>query len=268
MRATLNQENLGVLVPVIMFPAAAPAIGLDQNAFLTAGLFGAATLCIDRRPIIAGILFACLCYKPQFGLLIPVALAAGGNWRAFAVAFATLVMLILGSLILFGWETWLSFLLAARSAWGDVYATGKIGFGTFISPFGGVMLMGGSSALAYGAQALATVGAVIFVAAIWYRNFPLPVRAAALVASTLAAFPEIFYYDLILGTVAATWLIRRIPDTPRSVPISRWQELTLVGLYILLWPWKSFAAWHVPIGMIAVLTLIALVAVRAFKLTL
>ncbi len=45
-----------------------------------------ALLQLDKRPVLAGILFGLLAYKPQFGLLIPFVLAASGRWRTFAAA--------------------------------------------------------------------------------------------------------------------------------------------------------------------------------------
>src|SRR6516162_9969424 len=113
MSRILVQRSFAALVPVLAFPAVFWTLGLGQNAFLTAGLFGAGTLCIDRRPITAGLLFGALCYKPHFGLLVPIALAAGGHWRAFAAAFASAATLCLFSLMLFGWATWHDFLSAA-----------------------------------------------------------------------------------------------------------------------------------------------------------
>src|SRR5205814_996949 len=47
-----------------------------QNGFLTGSLLGAALLCLQRRPVLAGIFIGCLSYKPQFGILLPVALIA------------------------------------------------------------------------------------------------------------------------------------------------------------------------------------------------
>ena len=51
-------------------------------------LLGGALVSLDRRPLIAGILFGLMAYKPQFGLMIPIALAAGGYWRSFSAAAA------------------------------------------------------------------------------------------------------------------------------------------------------------------------------------
>src|SRR6476620_7954966 len=68
-----------------LFLAVAPAVTvnvfLGQNGFLTAALLIGGLANLDRRPIIAGILFGILTIKPQFGLLLPVLLVLGGHWR-------------------------------------------------------------------------------------------------------------------------------------------------------------------------------------------
>ena len=64
-------------------------LGHGQTGFLTAALLTGGVLCLERREALAGILFGLLAYKPQFGLLIPLVLVAGGYWRAIAAAGAT-----------------------------------------------------------------------------------------------------------------------------------------------------------------------------------
>src|SRR4029077_15220908 len=103
----LGDRGGAALFALAAFPMVFWNIGLGQNAFLSAGLFGAATILIDRRPIVAGLLFGPLCNKPQFGSLLPVALAAAGEWRAFAAAAVSAAGLVLISLALFGIATWL-----------------------------------------------------------------------------------------------------------------------------------------------------------------
>src|SRR6185369_11142314 len=104
-RRIVGDSSATTVLVLLAFPAVFWNIGLGQNAFLTAGLFGGATLLIDRRPVMAGILFGALCYKPHFGLLVPLALAAGGHWRAFLAAAASATALVVASLALFGWTT-------------------------------------------------------------------------------------------------------------------------------------------------------------------
>ncbi|TPO02714.1 DUF2029 domain-containing protein, partial [Mesorhizobium sp. CU2] len=77
------------LLVAAAFPAVFINVGHGHNGFLSAGLMGLALLALERRPVVAGILFGLLAYKPQFGLLIPIALLAGGHWRAKLSARAT-----------------------------------------------------------------------------------------------------------------------------------------------------------------------------------
>jgi hypothetical protein len=77
---------------VIGFPAVFVNRGHGHNGFLTAALFGAALLQLDRKPVLAGMLFGCIAYKPQFGLLVPIVLAASGRWRALIAAATTVTV--------------------------------------------------------------------------------------------------------------------------------------------------------------------------------
>ena len=74
-------------------PGGADQFGHGQNGFLTAALFGRALAMLDRGPLLAGILFGLLVYKPQYGLMIPLVLVASGRWRCFAAAAATVALL-------------------------------------------------------------------------------------------------------------------------------------------------------------------------------
>jgi hypothetical protein len=147
-RRILDDRSSTTLIVLLSFPMLFWTMGLGQNAFLTAALFGMATLLIDRRPIAAGLLFGLLCYKPHFGLLVPVALAAGGYWRSFAAAAISAGSLVFVSLLLFGWETWHGFVVTAGGSH-TIYASGRILFTGFTNPFGAVRLLGGPVPLAY-----------------------------------------------------------------------------------------------------------------------
>ena len=255
LRRILGESGAAVLLPLLAFPPVLWTIGLGQNGFLTAGLLAGATLLVDRRPGIAGMLFGALCCKPHFALLVPVALAAGGRWRAFAAAFISTAGFCLLSRACFGQGTWHNFLIAAAAS-AKVYESGRIAFGGFVTPFGATRLLGGSIALAYGAQAGATLAAAALVGFVWRRNLPLPIRAASLVAATLVAVPLALFYDLVLAGVAAAWLLRgegnyRLPE---------WGKLALAVLYVLSLDPRGIAAeWHLPVGPLIAVALVALV---------
>jgi alpha-1,2-mannosyltransferase len=259
MRHILGARGWAVLIPVLAFPPVLWTIGLGQNGFLTAGLLGAATLLVDRRPVLAGLLFGALCCKPHFGLLVPIALAAGGRWRVFSAAFAGAAGLCLLSLVLFGAETWHAFLTAAAASQA-VYESGRIPFRGFVTSFGAVRLLGGRPALAYLVQAGMTLAAAVLVWVVWRRDLPLPVRAATLVSATLVAVPLALFYDLLLAGLAAAWLLRgegkyRLPE---------WGGAALAVLYVLsLYPQGMAGTWHLPVGPLVAMALAALVAAIA-----
>jgi hypothetical protein len=257
MREILAERDWSAIIPVLAFPAAFWTLGLGQNSFLTAALFGAGTLWIDRRPILAGFCFGVLCYKPHFALLVPVALLAGRHWRALAAFLGSAAGLCGLSVIAFGWETWQGFVAAAARSHAT-YASGRINFGGLITPFGGVLLTGGTPYAAYVAQAAATLGAGLLVAFVWRRGLPLPIRAATLAATTLVAVPVALIYDLMLGAVAAAWLVRE------PAGVAGWERVALTALFVLSMIPPSLAeAWHVPAGPIVALALLALIAARA-----
>src|ERR1700744_4911318 len=58
----------GVLLLSLALPALFINAVAGQNGTLTAALLGGGLLLLDRRPVVAGILFGLLVYKPQLGL--------------------------------------------------------------------------------------------------------------------------------------------------------------------------------------------------------
>jgi alpha-1,2-mannosyltransferase len=255
----LQETRWAALIPLLAFPAVFWTLGLGQNSFLTAALFGAGLLCIDRRPILAGLLFGALCYKPHFGMLVPVALIAGRHWRALAAAVVSAAALCTLSLIFFGWGTWHDFLAQAALSHAT-YESGKVSFGGFVTPFGAVLLLGGTASAAYVVQAAATFIAGLLVAHVWRSGRPLATRAATLAASTLVAVPVALVYDLMLAAVAAVWLAR--DEGGLSAP----ENATLAVLIVLAMDPRDVAeAWHVPVAPFVAVAVLALAASRAFR---
>ena len=202
------------LLPCLAFPAVFWTVGLGQNAFLTASLFAFATAALERRPWTAGLLFGALCYKPHFGLLVPVALLSGRRWRSIAGAACSLVGLSLFSVAVFGWPVWPAFIrvfLASRTT----FEAGRITLSHLVSPFGAVLLAGGTADLAYRVQAATSLFAAACVAWLWWRNDRPGLRQAALIAGTLLSIPVALTYDLVSAVIAAAWLLRDAMDQGR-----------------------------------------------------
>ena len=258
-RRILDDRSGAALLALLAFPLVFWNIGLGQNAFLTAALFGGATLLVDRRPAAAGLLFGLLAYKPHLGMLVPLALAAGGRWRAFAAAAATVAALVFASLLLYGGRTWHDYLAAAGGAH-TMYESGRILFAGFVSPFGAMRLAGAPVAAAYAVQGAAALIAAAAVAIVWRRNLSLPLRAAALAAATLVAAPLSLLYDLMLGAVAACWLIRDM----RVRGALAWEKTVLAAMFVAVIDSRSLAEQlHLSVNTLVAAVLFALILRRA-----
>lgn len=169
-----------------------------HNGFLTVALFAGGLANLNARPLLAGLLFGLLAYKPQFGVMIPLALAAGGYWRSFATAAATLVILALAVTLLFGSDVWTAFLAGASFTRSVILERGATGFEKIQTVFAQVRLLGGSVALAYALQGAAFMFGASIVVRVWRQRLSFGVRGAVLCLATLIATPYALDYDLML----------------------------------------------------------------------
>ena len=190
------------------FPATLICLGHGQTGFLTAALMVGGLLAIRRSELLAGVLFGLLAYKPQFGVLLPFVLAAGGYWRAFFAAAATVLGLLGITLALWGWPVWEAFLVSTSATRVIVFEAGDTGFEKFQSAFAWVRLWGGSVLLAYAMQAL--VASYVLVVCIWMwrtASIPFRIKAAALLVGSLLISPYTLDYDFVVLGMALAFIV-------------------------------------------------------------
>jgi Glycosyltransferase family 87 len=130
------------------------------------------------------------------GLLIPVALAAGGHWRAFLAAGASVIGLILLSIVLFGSEAWPAFFAQLANVGQIIQQDGPAAHKAQ-SLFTALHLLGVPVPVAMAAQimlAASLVGA----------------KAALLAAGSTLISPYLFFYDSTVLLVAQMFLLRHV----------------------------------------------------------
>lgn len=188
------------------FPAVFINLGQAHNGFLTAALFGAALVMLVERPLLAGVLFGLLAYKPQFGLLIPLALIAAGQGRAIAAATATVALLALAVTLAFGIDVWTAFIASMHFTRDTVLEQGGTGWYKIQSVFSWVRMWGGGVMLAYALQGAVTATVAAALMWLWRSAAAYPLKAAALAAGCLLATPYSLDYDLMLLAPAIAYL--------------------------------------------------------------
>lgn len=248
----------------LLAAVAAPAAYLNtisgQNGQISAGLLAGGLMLLQRRPTLAGLLLGGLCYKPQLGLLLPFALAAAGQWRAFLATAASAVVLSGTSLALFGPEAWAGFLRQSELQ-RQLMEAGHSFWHRMPTPFAMLRMLGAGLPLAYGAQIVSTLGAIGATVLAWRSAAAFPVKAAVLVLATFLATPYAWDYDLIACVFAVAW----IAGAAARDGFRPWEKIALAALVampVLIGPIAKATA--LQIGPLVLWVALALALQRAF----
>jgi hypothetical protein len=240
----------------LILSCAAPAVFINaiggQNGPLTAALLGGSLLFLEERPILSGILLGLLTYRPQLGILFPVALIAGGYWRSFIAAGVTTLVLLLVCWGAFGTDTIQACLHFMPNASNALLVKGENGFNNFQTIYGLARWAGLGSSAASVIQAGMTLWAAVAIAWLWRREAPYQLKAAALAAASLLASPYLYIYDFAVLSVAFAFLYHHRPFDGVDIAGVAAANI-LVG---------AFLFFPTPIGLLALAVVFALIMRR------
>jgi glycosyl transferase family 87 len=205
-RAILPRRE--TLLIAAAFPAVFVNIGHGQNGFLTAGLLGGALHLLDRRPWIAGLLIGLLAYKPQFGVVIPLALLANRRWSSIAAAAATIAVIVAMSFATLGGGVWHAFVDSMNFTQTVVLEQGGTGWEKIQSAFSAARNWGADLRTAYAIQLALALLLAASLAWLWHSEAAFELKASALATASLLATPYVLDYDLVVLAVAIAFLVR------------------------------------------------------------
>jgi hypothetical protein len=222
---TLSQvdraQRVHALIALMLAPACLINMIGGQNGFLSAALLIGGVLCIDKRPVLAGVLFGLLTFKPHLGIVLPFALIALRAWRVIAVAAVTAITLVAATLPFSGVEPWRLY-IEVTGAYQALLLERFSGFYTIMmaSVFAGVRSFGFGYATAMTLQIAVTISAI--VAACWAvtRTTDPCRRAAVLACAAPLISPYAFNYDLTGMAAVLVWILAgRLPWRPALSPL-------------------------------------------------
>ncbi len=221
--------RLATLGLAAIVPSTFDALFAGQTALFAAALMIGACRALPRRPLLAGVLFGLLTVKPQYGVLVPVALLAARQWRAIAAAVATaLVLVVLGGVV-FGWGGWLRLPLALAALSREVAADPR--FAQFSPTFAsGLRILGLSGGIAMVLEAAVALAATAAIWVVFRRPFS-PFAMAAMMAGAFLVTPYAAQYDLPVVSFAAWAFACAAWQAPGGISAL---EAGMVGLVALL----------------------------------
>jgi hypothetical protein len=249
-----------VLLVAAAFPAVWINVGHGQNGLLTAALLGGALLCLPQRPFLAGVLVALLAYKPQFAILVPLALLAGGHWRTLLAASVTLAIAVLVSVIADGAALWQAFFASTDFTRQVVLEQGATGWEKIQSVFAAARMFGAGLPLAYALQGIVAALVATAIAWLWRSEAAGALKASALASASLLATPYVLDYDFVVLGLAIAFCVRHgLAHGFRPYE----KSVLALGFAAPLAARGIAAATGVPLGLIAVTLLLAIVLRRA-----
>jgi hypothetical protein len=194
---------------ILLLPFVIANLVAVQNGFLTTALMVGGLSLRAPRPVLAGILFGILTFKPQLGLLLPIMLIIEGRWRVIASAALTAAALFLVSLPAFGMSGWQNYLFFVAPYQTEVMNTLGGDFPFMMgSAFGSARSYGLTAGTAllvhlpFAAAGIALFGfSLVKVANVHARSF-------AMLLASLIITPYSVAYDFgAVATFAALWPI-------------------------------------------------------------
>jgi hypothetical protein len=201
------------VIGVIVAPVTVSCIDSGQSGLLAAALLIAGVRLAGSRPVLSGMLIGLLAYKPQMAMLVPIAFAAAGYWRAFAAACVTVIVLAAVATVAYGPEVWSDW-LAMLPAYSDVFDRDPVGMKFKPTIMANLQLVGVSLPIAKAVQGMVAI-AVAAVVWLCFRRNAGRLAAAALLAGTVLASPHAYIYDLpIIAAAMALFIQWRMVVNP------------------------------------------------------
>lgn len=203
-------------------------VAVGENAFFSASLIGFGLLSVQTRPVLAGILFGALCYKPHFLLPIGIFLLAGQHWRTLITMAATITALCTLSALLFGWQSWIDYFRIVVPHAEYMFAHQGFSYGLQITPFSSIRMLGGSIALSNFMQIITAGFASLAIIAAARRTNP-DIQAAIVTASFPLIASVMLDYDLCITGLAILFLYR----AARASTYLPYEKTMMAAMYVL-----------------------------------
>ncbi len=204
--ATCSRRVISV-VGVMVAPVTVSCIDSGQTGLLAAALLigGMRLAEADRRPVLGGVLAGLLAFKPQLALLVPIAFAAAGSWRALGAACATVIVCVAAATLAYGTATWTDW-LAMLPGYSDAFDRDTIGIAFKPTVLSNLQRAGIDLSTAKAVQGIVAIAVAVLV---WrcVRRHPGRLATAAVLVGTVLATPHAFIYDLPMVAAALVLVI-------------------------------------------------------------
>jgi hypothetical protein len=235
-------DDRRLLIAFLCSPAAVFCLMSGQSSFLTTAILLTIVSCVDRKPVLAGVLIGLLSLKPQLVILFPVMLGASGRWRVFIVAAITTILIIVATAAAFGPQVWIDFVSKGIPSQSLVLADPeRVRTSIYPTIFMNLRGADASYAVAMTVQAcFSVIGAGLVILAYRLRKNADPQLLSALFFTcSVFVVPYLLSYDMLTISCLAVLLIAAGKLDARG-------QLLAMLMYWLPWIQDALGLFHIP----------------------
>ena len=167
-----------------------------QNGFLSTALLGFGIFFLEGNPVLAGLMFGLLVYKPQMAVFPLIILLLSKKWRVlkWTVVFAALSVVVSG--VLFGFDLWVRFFQSFFSSTAGLLCDNGMSLAPIQPSFYSALRLAGlNDNVSYLLQAMLGILAAFAVWRVWKKTDRMALRGSALVLGIFLFNP--YFYSMI-----------------------------------------------------------------------
>lgn len=209
-------NSLYMALGFLAFPATFICLAYGQTGFVVSALLVLSLFYCDTRPLFSGCCLGLALIKPQFCLLPCLAYLSGRQYRVLAATGLTALTGLAASGLVFGFDSWANFFQVmhrvtqfSRIPFGE---SGSLSYESMYTLYASMMRYGFSYKAAYAAQALVSLGLMIFIVIVWKSPRNKSFRMAATLIGIPFATHFGYYYDLVVVYFAMLCFVRYKED--------------------------------------------------------
>lgn len=202
----LTGKNKFAPLCYLLYPGTFLNIRWGQNGFLTAALYAFGIYFLETNPVLAGLMFGLLTFKPQMAVIPFAVLLFTKKWKALKWSFVFAFALAAVSALVFGLDTWVNFAITSPGnamRLNESWALTNWGIPTLSTALRAFGLHGVGLTIALVSFAGLAIYACVRV---WNKTTLFSLRATALVICFFLSFPYISLYDFAIFGVPMTLL--------------------------------------------------------------
>ena len=253
----LVPKHRGLALFMCGFPGVLMNLRWGQNGFYNTALLGFGICFLESNPVLSGLMFGLMVYKPQLAAFPLLLLLLTKKWKVLLWSAIFALISVVTSAAIFGYQVWIEFLSVFFSASTNLL-TSVWRNTAEIQPtlYSALRIWGLTGVPLQAAVLIAAAGATLWSLWIWKKTDKLILRGSVLILGIFLAMPYYIQYDLMLLSIPLVLLAYDFLENGSKA----YERIILAALWFMPmvnWPLVSYTGVQIcPFVVLAVMAML------------